>query len=242
MSKQIRKGKIIVIEGGDGSGKETQTNLLVKSLRALGVEVATFDFPHYQSPTGKVVGGAYLGKSEISKSFFKEGARNVDWRVASLYYAADRLYNLGEVKNLLDSGTNVILDRYVLSNMAYQASKSSDCSVRNRRYQWLDLLEYGLLGLPRPDAGIYLEVPVETTLKLMKGRKKDEHERDENILRAASVAYKEVAIKYDLAIINCINSQGEMRSREAIASEVLAAVADKLRIKLPQFGPSFYWN
>ncbi|MCL2085706.1 deoxynucleoside kinase [Candidatus Saccharibacteria bacterium] len=239
---RLRKGKIIIIEGGDGAGKATQASLLVASLNALGVKAETRDFPRYSSATGKVVGGAYLGKSEISESYFREGAGNVDWRVASLYYAADRLYNIGEIRNMIDSGVHVVLDRYVFSNMAYQASKTVNGETRQKRYDWLDTLEYGLLGLPRPDIGIYLEVPVETSMGLMDKRKKDEHEKDERILRAASVAYREIAARYNLMVVDCVDKSGELRSRESIAGDVLSVVADILNIKLPKFEAKFFWD
>ena len=90
-------GKIIVIEGTDCSGKETQSRLLEKRLNDEGIKCIRFGFPMYESPTGKIVGGAYLGKPEISEGLFPEGAPNVDPLVACLYYAADRKYN--EVKN-----------------------------------------------------------------------------------------------------------------------------------------------
>ena len=88
------KGKIIVIEGTDCSGKETQSILLEKRLIEENIKCIRFDFPNYNSPTGKIVGGAYLGKKEISNSYFEEGATNVDPYIACLYYAADRKYNI----------------------------------------------------------------------------------------------------------------------------------------------------
>ena len=89
-------GKIIVIEGTDCSGKETQSVLLEKKLKEQGKKCIKFSFPMYDTPTGKVVGGAYLGKEEISKSYFEEGAVNVDPYVVCLYYAADRKYNINK--------------------------------------------------------------------------------------------------------------------------------------------------
>ena len=105
------RGKLIVIEGTDCSGKQTQTELLQKRLNDLNLNCIRIDFPRYDTPTGKIVGGPYLGKPEICDSFFLEGAVNVDPKVASLYYAADRKYNIGEVNEYLDKGYFVILDR-----------------------------------------------------------------------------------------------------------------------------------
>ena len=94
------RGKLIVVEGTDCSGKETQTNRLLESLKKDGVKVEKFSFPAYDTPTGKIVGGPYLGKDYISKGWFSEGAPNVDPKVASLYYAADRKYNIGHINEL----------------------------------------------------------------------------------------------------------------------------------------------
>ena len=90
-------GKIIVIEGIEGSGKETQSKLLVESLNKMGIKSIEFSFPMYDTPTGKIVGGPYLGNPEISAGFFPEGADQVDPHIASLYYAADRKYNMSKI-------------------------------------------------------------------------------------------------------------------------------------------------
>ena len=95
------KGKLIVIEGTDCSGKETQTKLLLKKLNEKQIETKYFSYPNYASPTGKIIGGPYLGKKEIGEGWFKEGATLVDPYVASLYYAADRRYNYQDILNLL---------------------------------------------------------------------------------------------------------------------------------------------
>ena len=91
------KGKIIVIEGTDCSGKETQSKLLKDKLEKMGKKVIRFYFPYYESPTGKIIGGPYLGKPEICDSYFPEGSSHVDSYVSCLYYAADRKYNMDNV-------------------------------------------------------------------------------------------------------------------------------------------------
>ena len=110
------RGKIIVVEGTDCSGKETQTSLLVHKLRKDGRKVERLAFPDYESPTGKILGGPYLGKQYICDGYFPEGAANVDPKVASLYYAADRRYHREHILELLDQGIDLVLDRYVESN------------------------------------------------------------------------------------------------------------------------------
>lgn len=107
------QGKLIVIEGTDCSGKETQTQKLINHLKAEGQKVISFSFPMYDTPTGKIIGGPLLGKEYICDGWFEEGATHVDGKVASLYYAADRLYNLDKITSHLNQGYTVILDRYI---------------------------------------------------------------------------------------------------------------------------------
>ena len=161
------KGKLIVIEGNDCSGKETQSQLLLQRLLREGKKVEKLSFPDYNSPTGKIVGGPYLGKEDMIKSYFEEGPTNVDPKVAALFYAADRRYALPEINKLIEEGYYVILDRYVESNMAHQGCKINDKEERLKLYDWFESLEYGLLELPRPDLTIFLLMPLKKVLELM---------------------------------------------------------------------------
>ena len=199
------RGKLIVIEGTDCSGKETQTNLLIERLRNDNIKVQNFSFPNYNSPTGKIIGGPYLGKSYICDSFFEEGATKVDPKVASLYYAADRKYNIDKIEFLLEHGANVILDRYIYSNMAHQGGKISSYDDRAKMYDWLDNLEFDLLSLPKPDIAIFLHMPTDKALILKSGRDEeaDGHEKDTEHLKMAEKAYIELASKYDMHVIEC---------------------------------------
>ena len=182
------QGKIIVVEGTDCSGKETQSKLLEKRLNSIGKKCVRFDFPNYESPTGRIIGGAYLGRPEIGPSFFKEGAVNVDPHVVCLYYAADRKYEMPEIEKYLNDDYYVILDRYTTSNLAHQGSKIHDKDERFNMYQWIDKLEYWLLGLPKPDKTIFLHVPLENTLELRKNRKSiDEHEKSPEYLKLSLI-------------------------------------------------------
>ena len=155
----VKKGKIIVIEGTDCSGKETQTSLLVQRLRKEGRKIERMSFPDYDTPTGKIVGGPYLGKKYICDGYFSEGAAAVDPKVACLYYAADRRYNMGRILDLINQGIDVVLDRYVESNMGHQGGKIFDKEERLKLYKSLEDLEYGFLELPRPDFTIFLYMP-----------------------------------------------------------------------------------
>ena len=157
-------GKIIVIEGTDCSGKETQSKLLEETLQKKH-NCIRFSFPMYDTPTGIIVGDDLLGRK--GESLFKEGAPQVDPRVVCLYYAADRKYNMPKIQEYLDKDYYVILDRYITSNLAYQGSKIRDKDERFDMYQWIDKLEYWLLGLPKPDMTIFLHVPYEKTAELL---------------------------------------------------------------------------
>src|SRR5574344_527318 len=198
------RGHIIVIEGTDCSGKETQTALLFQRLKKEGKKVERFSFPNYDSPTGMIVGGPYLGKSDMGDCWFPEGSVNVDPKVAALYYAADRRYNILQINNLLDDGYDVILDRYVESNMAHQGCKIQDKEERLKMYQWLETLEYDLLELPKPDITILLHMPYKKVLELKKGRiVHDGHEDSMIYLKTSEEGYLEIASLKKQKIIEC---------------------------------------
>ena len=221
-------GKFIVIEGTDCSGKETQSKLLVEKLTKLGKKAIRITFPNYDSPTGKIVGGPYLGKEEISPCWFPEGAVNVDPKVACLYYAADRKYNENEIKKYLDEDYFVICDRYISSNMAHQGSKIHDDQERFEMYQWIDKLEYWLLGLPKPDKTIFLHVPYSYAFELKKNRiSLDEHEKSKEHLENSEVAYLELASYYNWLNINCIKDNS-IRTIEDINEEIMKNIKEYL--------------
>lgn len=199
------KGKLIVIEGTDCSGKETQTKMLTKRLEKENIACVRLCFPNYDSPTGKIVGGPYLGKSHICDGWFSEGATNVDPKVSSLYYAADRKYNVVAIEELINKGINVILDRYVYSNLAHQGGKINDKDKRFEMYNWLDKLEFELLELPKADIKIFLHMPYEVSCELKKNREEqpDQHELSKEHLLMAEESYKEIANIYEFRTIEC---------------------------------------
>ena len=205
----MKRGKLIAIEGTDCSGKETQTSILIKKLREEKIQVQNFSFPNYNSPTGKIIGGPYLGKEYIGNCYFEEGPTNVDPKVASLYYAADRRYNIEKINFLLDNGYNVILDRYIYSNMAHQGGKIKNKKERIEMYNWLDKLEFELMELPKPDITIFLHMPYEVAQKLKEGRKEapDGHEKDKHHLIMAELSYIELAQKYHFKTIECAENK-----------------------------------
>ncbi len=222
------RGKIIVIEGTDCSGKGTQSDLLLERLNKDGYPTKKYAFPVYDSPTGKIVGGPYLGKSTICKGWFSEGANEVPAKVASLYFAADRLYNIKPILEELDKGNNVILDRYTTSNMGHQAGKIKDKAERLKMFKWIEELEYNLLKLPKPDIKVFLYMPYEYSKSLQTNRVElDEHELSEDNLRHAENAYLEMVDLYDFIKIDCIDNSS-IRSIEDINNEIYSHILEKL--------------
>lgn len=218
------KGKLIVIEGNDCSGKETQSQLLLQRLLREGKKVEKLSFPDYETPTGKIVGGPYLGKEDMISSYFEEGPTNVDPKVAALYYAADRRYALPRIKKLIDKGYYVILDRYVESNMAHQGCKIIDKEERLKLYDWFETLEYDLLELPRPDLTIFLHMPLNKILDLKKGRMySDEHESSILYLKTSEEAYLELTEIKNYKKIECLE-KGKLRDILDIHEEIYNTV------------------
>lgn len=217
-------GKLIVIEGTDCSGKNTQSVLLVKKLVAMGLKAVNLSFPMYDSPTGKIVGGPLLGRKEIGTSWFPEGYTHVDPKISGLYYAADRKYNFSKIEKYLQEGYYVVLDRYVSSNMAHQGSKITDDDERFNFFRWIDKLEYWLLELPKADLTIFLHVPFQYTKELMKTREfTDEAEKDEVHLIQTEKTYIELSELYNWQTVDCVEN-GTIKTIEEISQEVLEKV------------------
>ena len=221
-------GKLIIIEGTDCSGKGTQSDILYNRLVDENFKVFKTSFPMYETPTGKIVGGPYLGKESICKGWFSEGANNVNAKVASLYYAADRLYNIDIINKHLEEGYIVILDRYVTSNMGHQAGKIKDKNERLEMFKWLEKLEFDLLELPKPDIKLFLHMPFEYSKKLQNNRTElDEHEKsNENIINAEN-AYLELSELYNFKKIECIKDNN-IRTIEDISNEIYDIVKNEI--------------
>jgi dTMP kinase len=183
------KGKLIVVDGTDGSGKATQVKKLKERLINEGYNVRSLDFPqYYNNFFGKMVGEALKGDYG-------------DWagthpKIASVIYANDRAESAPKIKQWLAEGSIVILDRYVSSNQIHQGGKIDNSDERKEFMQWLDTMEHDVLGIPRPDAIVYLDVSVAITQKLLiaKGNKEskkylegrgDQHENNIQHLEAA---------------------------------------------------------
>ena len=226
----MKKGKLIVIEGTDCSGKETQSKMVVEKLRKKGINIFTYGFPRYDTPTGKIVGGPYLGKSYICDGWFSEGAPNVDALVASAYYAADRRYNINEIKEHLANGDIVLLDRYVESNMAHQGGKLKTPEERKKIYEKLDKLEFEIMELPRPDAVIFLYMPYEYAAILKKSREEseDQHEANKEHLKQAQNAYLELTEMYNYIKIDCVKDD-IIRTIDDINNDVTKTIEELIK-------------
>ena len=220
------KGKLIVIEGTDCSGKETQCKRLIERLKNDNIKVFEMPFPRYDTPTGKIIGGPLLGKPSISKSYFQNPSE-VDSKVASLYYAADRYYNINPIKENLENGITVILDRYVESNIAFQGGKIEDDEARKEMYEFIERLEYDLLNLPKPDSVVFLHMPYEHAciLKSKRNEQADEVEKDENYLRRGEKAYIELAKMNNWITIPCVKDNTK-RTIEDINDEIYEIVKE----------------
>lgn len=161
MAKNQKTGKFIVIDGIDGSGKGTQTTLLVKKLKKLGVPVKTIDFPQYYNNFFGELLGEYLAGEYGDFT-------QVDPRVASVLYAADRFESSKQIKAWLDAGYNVIADRYVSANQIHQGGKIADPKERKEFMNWLAKMEYQIFQIPKPSLVIYLDVPFEVSKEWLK--------------------------------------------------------------------------
>lgn len=221
-------GKIIAITGTDCSGKETQTKKLMENLGKIGYKVTYVSFPDYSSPTGKIIAGPCQGK--FGESYFDEGFANVDPKIASLYYAADRRYMKDRIEKLVENYDFVIMDRYVESNMAHQGGKITEKEKRLEFYKWEETLEYDLLELPRPDMTIFLYMPYNFAMSLLEKReeKKDSVEMDENYLRNAEATYLELVDLYNFELIDC-TLEGEILSIEKISEKVKKVTLSKFK-------------
>ena len=203
-------GKIIVIEGIEGSGKETQSKLLVESLNKKGIKGIEFSFPMYDTPTGKIFKNCVLSNN----NFFPEGYESLDPELVCLYTAADRKYNIKTIKKYLDLDYIVVINRYTSSNMANQGSKYEEAEDRFYMYQWIDKLEYWLLKLPKPDYTILLNMPYKYNNQLSFDF--SNNNKQEKVLRA----YMELAGLYNWDVIDCI-AYNEEKTKDEIHKEIM---------------------
>jgi len=212
------KGKLIVIEGLDGSGKATQTALLCEKLDKLGIKHEHFSFPDYNSRSSLLV-RMYLDGE------FGDNASSVNPYAASCFFACDRYASFRtQWQEKYEQGYTIICDRYTTSNAVHQCSKLPEEQWEDFT-EWLFDFEYEKIGLPKPDAVIYLRVDPDIGQKLLDVRyngdqgKKDIHEKDRDHLKRSRITADYCAERYGWYTIECTNSDG-MREKDDISAEV----------------------
>lgn len=227
------RGKLIAIEGIDGSGKRTQVELLAKALRAGGHSVYATGFPQYDSWFGKMVGqflNGELGPLE-----------DVDPHFSALLYAGDRFEAKPALEDALSNGQIVLADRYIASNLAHQTARVAS-EKRAAFVEWIEHLEYDIYGLPREDLVLYLRVPAIEAQKLVAlksarsytSAKKDLQEASLRHLEDAAAMYDTLSRRPNWNTIECFDAKRkQMRPADKIALEVFATMGLALVGTLP---------
>ena len=211
-------GRLIVFEGTDGSGKATQSGLLCKYLEREGIPYRKIDFPRYGKPSAAMV-------QEYLDGNLGKKPSDVNAYAASMFYAMDRYASYKQDwGEFYEAGGLIIADRYTTSNAVHQASKLPK-NERDAYLKWLFDTEYGLLGLPKPDLVIYLDMPTEITERMMRKREKDTgthadiHEQDEEYLRNCRANVREIVEECGWTVISCAAGDAP-RTPEDIHNEV----------------------
>ncbi len=208
---KTKKGKIIVIDGVDGSGKKTQTKLLVERLKKLKKKVVTFDFPQYEKNFfGKNI-KEFLTHPEYQ--FHKQHPK-----VFSTVLAADRWESKEKIEKYLNKGYLVILDRYMSSNQIHQGGKIKDDKKWNEFMDWLDTLEFKVFKIPKPDIVLYLNLNIEIVKKLLEERGgHDNAEKDIEHQKDSQESAEKLAKKYkNFKVVDCDSAEGGIKSRAEI--------------------------
>ena len=230
----VKRGKLIVIDGTDGSGKATQVVLLVKHLKRDGQKVKVVDFPEYY----KNFFGAFIGHC-LSEQYYN--FLNVHPKIASVLYAADRWQSGDEMRKWLKDGYIVIANRYVSANQIHQGGKIKNTAKRNNFIKWLNEMEYEIFKIPKPDVTFYLSLPIEIVMKLLKKREsskmkreylkkgKDVHEKDTDFMKNSIKSALWLAkTQKNWKKINCAE-KSEILSREVIHEMIYQKVKKILK-------------
>lgn len=226
----LKKGKFLVLEGTDGSGKATQWKKLIKRLKKEGIPVAQVDFPQYGQPS------AYFIEQYLNGRY--GNWEKVGPYCASLFYALDRFEAKEKMEKALQSGKLLVANRYLPSNMSYQGAKIVGRTERQKFFRWLIELEYGILGLPRPTKTLILYVPTEVAQTLIdkKGKrrylgkkKRDIHEVDVAYLKRVETIYLQLAKTFpeDFVVLECVQG-GKLLSKEEIHEKIWQLVKEIL--------------
>lgn len=225
----LNKGRVIVIEGCDGSGKATQTKRLFDRFLSEKYKVKKIEYPNYNSESSALV-KMYLN------GCFGNRPEDVNPYVASTFYAVDRFasYKM-EWKDFYEDGGIIIADRYTTANMVHQASKIIDIDEKNKFLNWLWDFEFNMFALPSPDCVIFLDMPPEHSRKLMEERankftgstEKDIHEKDYEYLIHSYKNSCEVSEKYNWVRISCVDGE-RVKTIEEIHDEIYHKVKEAI--------------
>lgn len=217
----MEKGKIIVIEGSDGSGKQTQANLLYDRLKSEGVKVHKIEYPRYEEKSSALVRMYLRDKS------FGNNPDEIDPYVVSSFYAVDRAADYYRVdgkgwKKYYDEGYIIVADRYTTANMVHQAKKVTNRKDKMKILEWIEDHEYNVLGLPKPDMIVFLNLDPKFSQASMKKSNKnlDLHEANLDYLIGSNDNAKEVAKIYDWEVIDCVKKDDERKTVEEISEEI----------------------
>ena len=222
-------GKLFVIDGTDGSGKQTQFKKLQERLTKEGIDYRTVSFPNYDSPSSSLVKMYLSGE-------FGDNAKQISPYIASTFYAADRYATFKkDFEEYYNNGGIILADRYTTANMIHQAGKIDNKEERKKLLDWIWDFEFNLYGLPVPTEVFLLKMPPDVSMELMKDRenkftheaKKDIHERDKNHIIDAFNAACDVAVDYNWYTIECVK-EGKIRSIEDIHEEIFEEIKKKL--------------
>lgn len=220
-------GKMIVFEGTDGSGKSTQFKLLCDRVNREGKSFRQLVFPRYDQPSSALI-RMYLGGE------FGKNPGDVNPYAASAFYAVDRYASLKQDwGDYYQEGGLILTDRYTTSNAVHQGAK---CSPEERPdfLRWLDDFEHNKLGLPRADLVLYLDMPTEKSIELLRSReasthtKADIHELDTGYLALCRKSALQAAEILGWTVIPCVNERGELRTIEEIHHQLWALVQPML--------------
>ena len=220
-------GTFIAIEGGDGSGKGTQTKLLVEYLRSIGKDVLQLSFPRYGEDS------AYYIERYLNGEY--GSAEDVPAELGTLPYALDRFAAKSNIEHQLSKANGIVIsDRYMASNLAHQGTKVADTNIRHSFYNRTLKTEYDILGIPRPNLNIVLLVPAIVSQENVDKKeersytkqKRDIHEADSSHLEKAKLNYEELTHLYpnEFTSIICTDANNKMRSIETIQSEIITLI------------------
>lgn len=205
--EEPQRGRFIVIDGTDGSGKATQTKMLLETLKMENYPVEMVDFPQYGTKSAGIIEEYLNGKYG-----------SVSPQAASIFYAIDRFDASYKIRQWLLEGKIVISNRYVTANAGHQGGKIKDHFQRMKFFKWLNNLEYEVFNIPRPDLNIILHVPAEMAQKLVdkksandrkyaEGKKRDLHEADLDHLKNAENVYLEIAKLFpNTKLVECVEA------------------------------------